>query len=88
MVASYSFHKITDAYDDHCILNANVSFIENKSEETTTLAGAFAYSSASSNSFSELNNETDSRPFALLIRKYPYLDENAKSFLNKRKFTF
>jgi hypothetical protein len=85
MVTSYSFHKITKAYDDHCILDANVSFIAKSSEEAT----AYSWAIASASSYStDLSDEPEYNPYGILLKKYPNLNETERSFLETREYIF
>lgn len=87
MVSSYSFHKLKYAYDDHCILDANVTFVLSPPvEPTTSSSSAYAFASVTSE-LTELSDEPEiePQPFAVLIRKYPDLQENEKNFLATRE---
>lgn len=52
MIASFSFHRITSAYDDHCILNAEVMFTEKSSasSEPVVTSSSTSVSSAKTSS--------------------------------------
>lgn len=84
MVSSYSFYKLKYAYDDHCILDANVTFVAHPPGKSTTTSSASAFASASSSS-TDLSDEPESGPYTVLIRKYPNLLESERYFLANRE---
>lgn len=86
MVTSYSFHKLTYAYDDHCILDADVKFINDSPEESSTSVFASAFASSSSeNSPLILSDNTENKPHFILFKKYPEIQDEEKNFLETRE---
>lgn len=82
MISSWCFHKILFAFDEYCILNADIKFIEKPTP--SEISTAFASSSSSSLITNEGSNSILTQPYAL---KNTNIETDEKTFLDTRKLS-